>query len=153
MVTTTSEVEVVVSEPKRVGAQRRRALVGESHHQHTTGDPAVEQQRQRHVAAGAALLPDHLDDHGTQHRDDDRDDRGRGAGEDAECHPGQRDVADSVTHEGQPTLDQVGADGRRREAGHDGGEQRPHDEGVLQDVHRCTGLPGDPSSGEETTGV
>ena len=69
-------------------------------------------------------------------RDDDRGDRRRGAGEQAERDAGDRDVADAVAHQGEPALHEVGADGRGGEPGEQRAEQRPDHEVVGQQAHR-----------------
>ena len=106
-----------MSEPKRYSWSLRRALAGEPGDEHAAGEAAVEEQGQRDVAVGVAALADHLDQHGAEDRDDDgRPGRG-GAGEQAERDTGDGDVADAVAEQGEPALDEEGADRGRGEAG------------------------------------
>ena len=151
-VTTTSDGGDRGDRPEQVAVQRRRALAGEAGDQHAAGDAAVEQQRQGDVTAGAPALADHLDDDGADHRDDDGGERRGGAGEQAQGDAGDGDVADAVTHQREPALHEVGADGRGGEPGEQGAEQRPDHEVVGQQAHRRPRGPGR-SSGEATVGA
>ena len=90
------------------------------------GDAAVEQHRQRDVAAGAAAGADQLDERPRpRRRRPARSSTGRGAGEHADRHAGQGDVAHAVADEGQPALDEEDADHRGGEADEQRGEQGP----------------------------
>ena len=135
-VTQTSAARDGGDRAEEVGVQSRGALPGEPGEQHAAGDAAVEQQRERHVAAGAAALADHLDDDRADDRHDHRGEGRGGAGEQAEGDAGDRDVPDAVAHQRQPALHEVGADRGRRQAGEQGAEQRPHHEVVGQQAHR-----------------
>ena len=105
---------------------------------HAACDAAVEEDRQRHVAAGVADLAHVLDQHGADHgggqrprdREQVRGGRGEpGADQPADGHARQRDVPEAVAEQGEPLLHQIGAD-------HRGGEPDEHcdDQRVAQQV-------------------
>ena len=83
-----------------------------------------------------AAFADQLDEHGAEHGDDHRGPHGRVTGEQAEPDAGHGDVADAVTHQGQPALHEVGADRRGGQAGEERRQQRPHHERVVEQGHR-----------------
>ena len=62
-------------------------------------------------------------------------------GEHADRHAGQGDVAEAVTDEGEPALHEVHADRRRGRADEHRGDERPHHEVVLEDLHRAQPVP------------
>ena len=109
-----------------------RALAAEPGEQDAAGQAAVEEQGQGDVAVGVAALADHLDQDRAEHGHDDRGPGRGGAGQQAQRHPGDGDVADAVAHQGQAALHEVGADRRRGQAGEQRGEQRALHEGVVR---------------------
>src|SRR5690606_38145978 len=104
----------------------------EADEQHAAGDAAVEQEREREVAARAAALAHDLDRHGAEDgRDDGARDRERVVGHDArrgadeppERDAGERDVPDAVAEQRELALHEVGAHDGRADADEQRGEQ------------------------------
>ena len=88
---------------EQVRVQRRGRLAGEPDDQHAAGDAAVEEQGQRHVAAGARVRPQQLDDAPRRRgRDDTAVTSGARPGQQADGDTGERDVADAVAEQRQP---------------------------------------------------
>ena len=87
---------------EQVGHEGRvRAARGQPDEQHAAGDAAVEQQRQRDVAAGPAALADQLDGDGAQRSPTTTRGEHRGACRAAtQGDAGERDVADAVAQSG-----------------------------------------------------
>ena len=120
---------------EEVALEREGAVAGQLHEHQAAGDAAVEEQRQREVAGGLAGR--------------------RGSARSAarpitatttavyvgevpvsrpRATPVTRDVADAVTHQREPALDQVGADPGRGEARDGGGDHGPDHERREQEV-------------------
>ena len=83
---------------------------------HAAGDAAVEEQRQRDVAAGLAVLADQLDARPRRRRRRAVAVHTGLVGAEAEADAGERDVADAVAHQRQAALHEVDADGGRGQA-------------------------------------
>src|SRR5690606_28052108 len=117
-------------EPGQAGGRLRRP----GGQEHAAGDAAVEHHRQRHVSGGPPPVPDELDQDRAGGRRRHREQH-RGAGrEQGGAHAGEGHVPEAVTDQGQPPLDQVGAQGRRGRTGDERGQQRVLHERVREDV-------------------
>jgi hypothetical protein len=92
---------------------RRSAALGLAHEHDAPGDPAVEEDRERDVAAGAAARADELDRHRPDQGGDQRRGDRRPAGEQPHGDTGQRDVAQPVADQCETALDDVEPDHRR----------------------------------------
>ena len=139
---TRSPLVVVVIAPKRYWLTLPAVPVRRARQQHHPGgDAAVEEDGERDVGAGAAARADQLDGDRADDRDDERGEDRRGLGEHPDRHAGQRDVAEAVADECQPTLHEVHADRRGGRADEDRRDEGPHHEVVLEDLHRAQPVP------------